>query len=143
MSWRWKYKLLTCVKASMLLNMGQLLETSVAIGALVGFLSGMNTYVLNQLMIWWERFEALLALMGFWKGSTFRSRTRTCPHELPMLAKVMILGCLLSRCRLLLLLLLQLHCRFVHEYLQVHQKKQFIKKYNLFIYFQFFYQHTE
>lgn len=106
------------MKASVLLNMGQLLESAIAVGALVGLLSGVHPDVLNQLVIWWESFETLLALVWFGQGSTFRARTGSCSYELPMLPEVVILG-LLNRCRLLLLL--QLHCRFVHENLQTKQ----------------------
>lgn len=49
----------------MLLDMGQLLETPIAIGALIGLFSSVNADVLHQLVITRERLEALLALVGF------------------------------------------------------------------------------
>lgn len=47
----------------MLLNVGQLLEAAVAVGALVGFLPGVDPDVLHQLMVGGEGLEALLALV--------------------------------------------------------------------------------
>lgn len=47
----------------MLLDVAELLEPAVAVGTFVGFLSGMNPDVLDQLMVAAERLEALLALV--------------------------------------------------------------------------------
>jgi len=73
----------------MLLDMAELFEPPVAIGTFVRFFTGMNTYVLHQLMIRAERFETLLALMWLNFG--------TAPQ---------VSG-------------LQMHGRFVHENLQI------------------------
>lgn len=58
------------MQSSMLLDMAELLEPPVAIGTFVRFFTGMNTYVLHQLMIRTERFETLLALMRLNFGTT-------------------------------------------------------------------------
>ena len=47
----------------MLLDVTELLEPSVAVGASVGFLSRVHTDVLHQLMIGRERLETLLTLV--------------------------------------------------------------------------------
>jgi hypothetical protein len=44
--------------------MAKLLEATVAVGTLVGFLPRVNTDVLDQLMVGRERLETLLALVG-------------------------------------------------------------------------------
>jgi hypothetical protein len=48
----------------MLLHMAKLLEATVAVGTLVGFLPRVNADVLDQLMVGRERLETLLALVG-------------------------------------------------------------------------------
>lgn len=49
----------------MLLNVRQLLESSIAVSAFVRFLSGVHANVLDQLVIAAEAFETLLALVWF------------------------------------------------------------------------------
>ena len=47
----------------MLLHVAELLEAPVAVGALVGLLSGVDADVLHQLVVGGERLETLLALV--------------------------------------------------------------------------------
>lgn len=53
------------MQSCVLLNVRQLLESSIAVCALVGFLSCMNSDMLNELMIAAEALQTLLTLVGF------------------------------------------------------------------------------
>ena len=71
------------MQPSVLLNMRQLFEAAVAVGALIRLFSGMNTYVLNQLMVGRKGFQALLTLMWLhippYTTSTSSSASYTSP----------------------------------------------------------------
>ena len=51
------------MQAGVLLHVAELLEAPVAVGALVGLLSGVDADVLHQLVVGGERLETLLALV--------------------------------------------------------------------------------
>lgn len=55
--------LLTGMQARVLLDVAELLEASVAVGAFVRLLAGVHSDVLHQLVVWGEGLEALLTLV--------------------------------------------------------------------------------
>lgn len=56
---------LTSMQACVLLNMRELFESPVTIGAFIGFFARVDPYVLRKLVVRGERLETLLALVGF------------------------------------------------------------------------------
>ena len=60
---------LTGVESCVLLHVGELLEASIAVGALVGLLAGVHSDVLHQLMVGGEGLQALLTLVRLHLGA--------------------------------------------------------------------------
>lgn len=67
----------TCMQSCVLLNMWQLLESSITVGTLVRFFAGMNANVLHQLMIGREALQTLLTLMWFDFATSTHDRRQT------------------------------------------------------------------
>lgn len=92
---------LTSVESGVLLDVRELLEATVAVAALVGFLAGVHPDVLHQLVVGAERLEALLTLVRLDLGPGARHEgAPAAPGSLHRLPRV------------------HLHCRLVHEDLQ-------------------------
>lgn len=62
-------RVLTGVESGVLLHVGELLEASVTVGALVGLLAGVHPDVLHQLVVGGEGLQALLTLVRLHLGA--------------------------------------------------------------------------